>query len=305
MLGIPTAAYAQTPGAIIIFVVDESGSMFLEHDFLNQAGSITSIAIPIESALTAEGINNVEFGLVGFGGANPHLSAHIHQVAGGDFGTAAQFAIAANGLVLNGGFEDGWDGIDEALNAYTFPAGVPVQIILITDEDRDNNNGALSFNSVSADLMSKNALLNVIVNCSFTDGQATILGIIKATGAEFIADGSGGFNTVVGNPSISCTGGGGLSEGDYINLADLNSGAAWNLNQLRAGGLLADSFSAAFVDIKVEEIMRMVDPVGGELLPINTTALLLAGVQSISMWMIPVVISGAGIGVFVIMRNRK
>jgi len=44
---------------------------------------------------------------------------------------------------------------------------------------------------------------------------------------------------------------------------------------------------------------------GGELLPIDTTALLLAGVQSVSMWMIPVVVSGAGIGVFVIMRGRK
>jgi hypothetical protein len=45
--------------------------------------------------------------------------------------------------------------------------------------------------------------------------------------------------------------------------------------------------------------------VGGEILPINSMALMLAGVQSISMWMIPVVISGAGIGVFVIMRTRK
>jgi len=45
--------------------------------------------------------------------------------------------------------------------------------------------------------------------------------------------------------------------------------------------------------------------IGGELIPLDTTALLLAGAQSISMWMIPVVISGAGIGVFVIMRSRK
>lgn len=44
--------------------------------------------------------------------------------------------------------------------------------------------------------------------------------------------------------------------------------------------------------------------VGGEIIPLNTTALLLAGVQSVSMWMIPVVISGAGIGVFVISRRK-
>ena len=45
--------------------------------------------------------------------------------------------------------------------------------------------------------------------------------------------------------------------------------------------------------------------IGGTIIPIDQTALLLAGVQSVSMWMIPVVLSGAGIGVFVIMRSRK
>ena len=43
--------------------------------------------------------------------------------------------------------------------------------------------------------------------------------------------------------------------------------------------------------------------VGGEILPINSMALMLAGVQSISMRMIPVVLAGAGIGVFVIKRR--
>jgi len=44
--------------------------------------------------------------------------------------------------------------------------------------------------------------------------------------------------------------------------------------------------------------------VGGTDVTINTSALLLAGVQSISMWMIPVVIAGVGIGVFVIKRRK-
>jgi len=45
-------------------------------------------------------------------------------------------------------------------------------------------------------------------------------------------------------------------------------------------------------------------PVGGELLPIDTTALLLAGAQSFS-WMIPVVLSGIGIGLFVVSRKSE
>jgi len=45
-------------------------------------------------------------------------------------------------------------------------------------------------------------------------------------------------------------------------------------------------------------------PVGGTFIPIDTSALLLAGVQSISMWMIPVILAGIGIGVFVIKRRN-
>jgi len=44
--------------------------------------------------------------------------------------------------------------------------------------------------------------------------------------------------------------------------------------------------------------------VGGELLPIDSTALLLAGAQTFS-WMIPVVLSGIGIGLFVVSRKSE
>ncbi len=49
---------------------------------------------------------------------------------------------------------------------------------------------------------------------------------------------------------------------------------------------------------------RTLSNIGGEIIPIDTTALLLAGVQSISMWMIPVVAAGIGISVFVIKRRK-
>ena len=44
--------------------------------------------------------------------------------------------------------------------------------------------------------------------------------------------------------------------------------------------------------------------VGGTDISIDQSALLLAGVQSISMWMIPVVIAGIGIGVFVLKQKK-
>jgi len=45
-------------------------------------------------------------------------------------------------------------------------------------------------------------------------------------------------------------------------------------------------------------------PVGGISIPIDQSALLLAGVSSVSMWMIPVILAGIGIGVFVIKRRN-
>jgi len=46
--------------------------------------------------------------------------------------------------------------------------------------------------------------------------------------------------------------------------------------------------------------------IGGTLIPIDTTALLVAGVQSISMWMIPILVAAVGIGlaVFTLKRSR-
>jgi len=44
--------------------------------------------------------------------------------------------------------------------------------------------------------------------------------------------------------------------------------------------------------------------VGGSMIPIDSVALLLAGVQSISMWMIPVVVAGVGISIFVAIRRK-
>jgi len=44
--------------------------------------------------------------------------------------------------------------------------------------------------------------------------------------------------------------------------------------------------------------------IGGTMIPIDTTALLLAGAQMNAAWMIPVIAAGIGIGVFVIKRRK-
>jgi len=68
--------------------------------------------------------------------------------------------------------------------------------------------------------------------------------------------------------------------------------------------------AATFVDfeqaIKEKIVLEIVEcnGVGGEFLPIDSTALMLAGAQTFS-WMIPVIVSAIGIGLFVVSRKSE
>jgi hypothetical protein len=230
----------------VIVVVDESGSMSGEHAWL--PGMITSL----NSALTGLGYDT-RFGLYGFGNGLGGGANSGRELL--DSGTAAAFGAAAVSLVTSGGTEDGYAGLNFALNNYSFTSGSIVNYILVTDEDRDNTDAALTFASVQAALGS--SLLNVVVDNPFSCVAGVALGV-DSTGMGYRADGSGGFT--------SCTGGtvgngAGTTETDYVALAHALGGAGWDLNQLRAGGLTADSFTQAFVNIKVQEIVQQ-DPGG-------------------------------------------
>jgi len=71
----------------------------------------------------------------------------------------------------------------------------------------------------------------------------------------------------------------------------------------RSGGSDQDFTDVAF-SIDLELMPMMENMVGGEILSIDSTALVLAGAQSFS-WMIPVVLSVLGIGLFVVSRKSE
>ena len=230
----------------VIFVVDESGSMAGEHAW------ITTMVSSLETDLIAAGVTGNRYGLVGFGSSAGHgtIAGHKHSVGGGDFGTAAQLSTAAGGLVTSGATEDGWAAVLFALNNYSFRSDAAVNIVLITDEDRDNVDGSATQAGVASALAGKNAILNAVVNNPFGSDSGAALG--RTTTDAYLANGSGGFTTATG----PTTGDGfGSTETQYVPLALNSKGAAWDLNFLRAGGSTADSFSAAFVKIKVGEIV--------------------------------------------------
>ncbi len=64
-----------------------------------------------------------------------------------------------------------------------------------------------------------------------------------------------------------------------------------------------DTFVGPFIGNAIEPIASIC-VVGGNLVPIDSTALLLAGAQSTT-WMIPIVLSGIGIGLFVVSRKSE
>lgn len=234
--------------ADVVFVVDESGSMSGEHAWL---GSMVS---SLDAQLGLAGVTANRYGLVGFGGGGAGNSGRTILVGGSTFGTAAQFSTATGSLVLSGATEDGYAGINFGLTNYTFRPGAAVNFVLVTDEDRDNTNAGLTFNSILTGLNANGALLNAVVNGSFrTSTNAVSLGHDSATPKNaYVADGSGGFSVTTAGSATSVAG---TTINDYYNLALATGGAAWDLNQLRAGGNTAVSFTKAFVDIKVQEII--------------------------------------------------
>ena len=104
----------------------------------------------LDASLIGAGVTGNRYGLVGFGGLDESASQlpHKHLVGGGDFGSATQFQTAAGGLVVSGGIEDGYNAMDFALNNYSLRNDAARQFILVTDEDRDDQNTALNFSVI-------------------------------------------------------------------------------------------------------------------------------------------------------------
>ena len=172
----------------VIVIVDESGSMEGEHEFLGEF-------IPdLETGLIEAGIGDDmmvglnRYGLVGFGSDDP-AARSIGVGAGGTepFGTAAEFATATGDLLLDGGTEDGYDGINLALDdaAYPLRANATRLFILVTDEDRDVFNAALDFGGILAGLLAEDVTLHGIFDVTLEDGAAQTALALAFDGTAF------------------------------------------------------------------------------------------------------------------------
>ena len=69
-------------------------------------------------------------------------------------------------------------------------------------------------------------------------------------------------------------------------------------------GFVIDGYNIDDLQFPGPDCEAQTTVIGGEIIPIETTSLLLAGAQSFS-WMIPVVLSVLGIGLFVVLRKSE
>ncbi len=56
---------------------------------------------------------------------------------------------------------------------YPMRNGSSRNMILVTDEDRDNTDNSITFETIKADLEAENVILNVAVNATFKCGDGT------------------------------------------------------------------------------------------------------------------------------------
>lgn len=237
----------------LMFIVDESGAMSGEHEWIG------NMVTHLDSKLMVEGQTDNMYALVGYGAGSSDggPDPRRHSVGGSAWGTARELSAATAELVTSGAWEDGWDAINFGLRGYYFHSNAHINMILVTDEDRDSLNPRLTYDKMLTVLNDDNVILNVVVDCGFKDGQGVSALGVNAFGDAYIADGSGGYTLNAGGVIVSPYYN---TDSCYVELAWATGGTAWDVNQLRKGGMVAESFTTAFVDDKVLEIVHTPAP---------------------------------------------
>lgn len=247
----------------VVFMVDESGSMSTEHTWLQ------TMPNDLEAALLAAGIGTItanRYALAGFGsdqvGHEPATQGgHKHVVGGGDWGTAAQCATAAAGLVAGGSLEDGYQVTDFVLSNYSFRANAVKVLVLITDEQRtDITGGTITKPGIITTIQGSQAVFAAILNLDIQDttpqaciGRQATTVYIKTGSPPYFTTGTLG--SIVAGPNPP-GGDNANAVADYCDVAESVGGTEWDLNILRNGGTDAQAFTSAFVTVSTSEIIE-------------------------------------------------
>lgn len=221
--------------ADVIFVVDESGSMAGEQQWIG------SMIATLESQLEEYGFQDNRYGLVGFADTPRSL-----PTASSRFMSAEEFATAARSLSTSrSGTEDGYGGIAHALRDYGFRDDAVGVIVLVTDEDRDIADRSLTRDGILGELADSGVIFHAVLDANLADGDNRAALGVDSSGLAFLQGAAGEY--VAGSGGVHVRSGG-ASRIDYVDLAWELGGTVWDLNRLRAGGDAAAAFTTAFAD---------------------------------------------------------
>ena len=251
---VTTTRQGTAEAADVIIIVDESGSMIGEHQWLER------LVYELENSLQLAG--------VGINASNPNMYALVGFARGEDtarggvviqeLGSTQQFVSALKQLTLTGIFEDGYSGIDVALRNIRTRPGTAKQMILVTDEHRGVLNFRLSKADITEQLRVEGFKLNVVVNQGFEADVGTGVSVmgIDSAGMGYVYNSSTPYlySSVAGGRANVIKSFRSTNE-DYVEPALQLGGGAWDLNLLRLDEKMTTAFTNAFVHVKVEETL--------------------------------------------------
>lgn len=250
-----------TTAVDVMIVMDGSSSMDTEHAWL------PGMVERLEAELRSNGIGTSSelpnlYALVEFGQSRERAQAHTLTARGRPFFAIDEFYMATEQLFsdVEGNREDGYQAIIHAFDTlpYRRSPAVALNVILVTDEDRDVLAGAedITRDVVKARILQEGAVLNVVVDNMFQALNGTRALGVDSFGTAYLAQGALSIPTKV---DIELGAGYGRTRRSYTELALETGGAAWDINLLRGGGdLVEPAFTSSFVRVKTAEVKQRV-----------------------------------------------
>ena len=238
-----------------VLIVDESGSMGRSLDWLGsflESAQVRREHEVYDSRLT-------EFGLVMYTAKAKSVSLN-----GKLFDTMSEIGKALESAGANGGDEDGYLAIREALDVYgqySQHSSNGLHLVLFSDEDRDVKDIWESFDSILSELVESGTTLDVVVSAQFTceDGREAVGVTAKLQGYVLTEE---GFELCERVEITSIGGRAKTTVPDYVLLAHSRGGTAWQIGAFRHEGMLRvalkqpDRFPAEIRKRHIENLER-------------------------------------------------
>ena len=264
----------QSVGTDVVIVVDESSSMAFYHNWLSSTIKQLDDAL-LESNIGTDPLVPNRYALVGFGrsalpnGSDILTRPHAFSYEGQKIVHIDQYSSINSQLKEGGNIEDGYLAIDYALKNLTDEngnnllrinePGVAINVIFITDEDRDvltPYGSAITRSGIKRTINRAGALLNVVVDQEFYAGNDRAFGY-DSTKTAYIVEPFGEYRNATEGARLGIGYGG--TRRDYTNVALELDGAAWDIKILRQAGAVGRSFTNAFLKVKTKEVLRSID----------------------------------------------